>query len=287
MSTNIKYVSSRGNEYDLTAGYIHTTRDSDFHEYAWKADTTSLRYGDRVNQFQKEALELDAELIFKGKHEVIDSLIDKLRDEFEYDIKNQKIGRIYWNDWYISAYITESSTNEYGRNYLRNKIKIYAPYPFWVRERVYEIEPGTEEEEAEGEENKTYDYTYSYVYGKRSIKTVNIESSGSVNFKLVVFGSFSTLNLAIGNHVFRVSASASEGEYMVIDSRDYLDYEKRCYIQRTGGSVDNVFDYRDPKYELFKELEEGRHVIAYHGSGKIELTVYEERSEAAWTERSY
>ena len=70
---------------------------------------------------------------------------------------------------------------------------------------------------------------------------------------------------------------------MVIDSRDYLDYEKKCYVQKSGGGTENVFDYRNPNYELFSKLEEGRHVIAYHGSGRIELTVFEERSEPTWT----
>lgn len=280
---NLKYVSSRGKEYDLTAGYIHTTRDSDFHEYAWTADTTSLQYGARVNRFKKAALELDVELIFKGKRNQIDNEIDNLRNEFEYDIKNKQVGKLYWNDWYLNIYVIDSSTDEYGNNYLRNKLKVYAPYPFWIRERTYTIEAKAEETISEEETDKIYDYTYKYTYGKRTINSIQIESSGSVNFRLVVFGAFTVLNLAIGSHVYNVDYAASAGEYMVIDSRDYLDYEKKCYVQKSGGSTENAFDYRNPNYELFSKLEEGRHVIAYHGSGRIELTVFEERSEPTWT----
>ncbi len=280
---NLKYVSSRGKEYDLTAGYIHTTRDSDFHEYAWTADTTSLQYGTRVNRFKKAALELDVELIFKGKRNQIDNEIDNLRNEFEYDIKNKQVGKLYWDDWYLNIYVIDSSTDEYGNNYLRNKLKVYAPYPFWIRERTYTIEAKAEEAISEEETDKIYDYTYKYTYGKRTINSIQIESSGSVNFRLVVFGAFTVLNLAIGSHVYNVDYAASTGEYMVIDSRDYLDYEKKCYVQKNGGGTENAFDYRNPNYELFSKLEEGRHVIAYHGSGRIELTVFEERSEPTWT----
>lgn len=280
---NLKYVSSRGNEYDLIAGYIHTTRDSDFHEYAWSADTTSLQYGTRVNRFKKAALELEIELIFKGKRSQIDSEIDSLRNEFEYDIKNKQAGKLYWNDWYLNIYVIDSSTNEYGGNYLRNKLKVYAPYPFWIRERTYTIENTAEETVSEEETDKIYDYTYKYTYGKRRINSIQIESSGSVNFRLVVFGAFTVLNLTIGSHVYSVDYAANAGEYMVIDSRDYLDYEKKCYVQKSGGGTENAFDYRNPNYELFSKLEEGRHVVAYHGSGRIELTVFEERSEPTWT----
>lgn len=280
---NLKYVSSRGKEYDLTAGYIHTTRDSDFHEYAWTADTTSLQYGTRVNRFKKAALELDVELIFKGKRNQIDNEIDNLRNEFEYDIKNKQVGKLYWNDWYLNIYVIDSSTDEYGNNYLRNKLKVYAPYPFWIRERTYTIEAKAEETISEEVTDKVYDYTYKYTYGKRTINSIQIESSGSVDFRLVVFGAFTVLNLAIGSHVYNVDYAASTGECMVIDSRDYLDYEKKCYVQKNGGGTENAFDYRNPNYELFSKLEEGRHVIAYHGSGRIELTVFEERSEPTWT----
>jgi hypothetical protein len=279
---NLKYVSSRGNEYDLIAGYIHTTRDSDFHEYAWSADTTSLQYGTRVNRFKKAALELEIELIFKGKRSQIDSEIDSLRNEFEYDIKNKQVGKLYWNDWYLNIYVIDSSTNEYGGNYLRNKLKVYAPYPFWIRERTYNI---TGEEEAVSNDltGKTYDYTYSYTYGKRKINSIEIESSGSVNFRLSVFGTFNSLNLAIGNHVYDIDYSAGPNDFITIDSRNYLDYEKKCYLQKSSGEVVNVFDYRNPNYELFSKLESGRQVIAYHGTGNIELTIFEERSEPTWT----
>ncbi len=277
----LKYVSSRGNEYDLSAGYIHATRDSDFHSYEWSADATSLQYGARVNRFKKSPLELDIELIFKGKRNQIDEIVDKLRNDFEYDIKNKQVGKLYWDDWYLNIYVIDSSIKEYGGNYLRNKLKVYAPYPFWIRERTYTIEGS--KEKTIGEEEKIYNYTYSYNYGKRIINAINIESSGSVNFRLVVHGAFNALNLAIGSHVYSVDYAVSSGEYMVIDSRDYLDYEKKCYVQKTGGATENAFDYRDPRYELFSKLEEGRHVIAYHGSGKIELTVFEERSEPTWT----
>ena len=236
-----------------------------------------------MNRFKKAALELDVELIFRGKRNQIDNKIDNLRNEFEYDIKNKQVGKLYWNDWYLNIYVIDSSTDEYGNNYLRNKLKVYAPYPFWIRERTYTIEAKAEETISEEETDKIYDYTYKYTYGKRTINSIQIESSGSVNFRLVVFGTFTVLNLAIGSHVYNVDYAASAGEYMVIDSRDYLDYEKKCYVQKSGGGTENAFDYRNPNYELFSKLEEGRHVIAYHGSGRIELTVFEERSEPTWT----
>lgn len=276
----ITYESSRGNTYELTASTIHTNRDSDFHQYSWKADTTSLQYGEKVNRFEKKALELDVELIFKGKNK--DSVIDSLRNEFEYDLKNKKVGKLYWDDWYLNIYVIDSSIKEWGNNFIRNKLKIYAPYPFWIREQTYNIS-GEEEAASNDSTNKTYDYAYSYTYGKRKISSIEIESSGSVNFKLSAFGAFNSLNLAIGNHVYDIDYSAGSNDFMVIDSRNYLDYEKKCYLQKNTGEVVNTFDYRNPKHELFSRLESGRQVIAYHGTGKIELTIFEERSEPTWT----
>lgn len=276
----LKYVSSRGKEINLIAGKIHTTRSSDFHQYEWSMNTTELTYGTKIESFKKSALSFNAEFVLNGKHSVIDPIADNIREEFEYDVCNQQIGRVYWNEWYLPCYVVSSSTSEYGRNYLEMKVKIYAPYPFWLRERTYTIDA---KESARSIGGKKYSYTYDYTYGKRNVNYITIDSLKASNFKLSAHGPFTSFSLSIGGNKYEIDYEANANEYIVIDSRNYLDFTKKCYLQHVDGSTVNVFDYRSAKNEIFKKIEPGTHNIAFSGTGEVTITIYEERSEPLWT----
>ena len=65
---------------------------------------------------------------------------------------------------------------------------------------------------------------------------------------------------------------------MVIDTRDYLAIEDRCYVVSENGSHLNVFDYRDPESLLFHKIPPGPNVLNYARTYGIDLTLFQERS---------
>ena len=63
MKTQIKYIASSGNVYDLTTkDIIH--RVATYYDWVWKAEGAKRQYGMRVSSFSREAGQYEAELIF-------------------------------------------------------------------------------------------------------------------------------------------------------------------------------------------------------------------------------
>ncbi len=69
---------------------------------------------------------------------------------------------------------------------------------------------------------------------------------------------------------------------MVIDSRQNLDPDKRCYIVHANGKMENVYNDRDSEYSIFQKIPPGTVYIYYSRAYGIDLTVYVERGEPKW-----
>ena len=63
MQTQIKYIASSGNTYDLTTKDI-LTRVGDYYDWSWKPEGAKRQYGSRVSSFSRDAAQYEPELIF-------------------------------------------------------------------------------------------------------------------------------------------------------------------------------------------------------------------------------
>ena len=65
MKTQITYIASSGNRYNLTAnGALHRT--ANYYNWTWDVVGTNLQYGVRVSDFSRKPAEYDAEIIVYG-----------------------------------------------------------------------------------------------------------------------------------------------------------------------------------------------------------------------------
>ena len=133
MKTQIKYIASSGNVYDLTTkDIIH--RVATYYDWAWKAEGAKRQYGMRVSSFSRDAGQYEAELIFGKNQPDLKRMIQALHADFENDMRRMTPGRIIWGDYYIDCYINGSAVENLGFwKWLSNTIQIYAPYPFWIK----------------------------------------------------------------------------------------------------------------------------------------------------------
>lgn len=277
---NIKYVSSRGVEFNLLSFESAKLKDANFHKIEWIPETIVKQFGVTISRFTKNPQIFDCTFKFRGSPSNRKTLIDAFMYECEYDLAHQSAGRLYWNSQYIDCFFNTSDTHPDGY-YTEIKGSFYCPYPNWTEEQTLIIRPSDATEEGIPDYAKRYNPAYPYPYGYAYAKTAtffSINSPLDCNFKAVIYGATPSVSFNISGNTYTVNHSLRVGQIMVIDSRDTTPIEDKCYILNENGTKTNVFDYRDPSTSLFKKIPSGNGVFNYPRTYGIDLTIFQERS---------
>ena len=286
---NLKYISSNGIEFDLHDFTKAKLYKADFHDVSWEPETISRQYGTIVNRFKKKPQEFSCTFRFKGDPSARKAQIDTFIFEIENDIAKMIPGRLYWDNQYIEVYF--DSHNCYpvdsGMSWTELKGEYYAPFPFWIEEKIYHVDPSLPDypeeglpEDVKGYPKKrgfVYGYTYSYPYGINA-NTYFVDSPIGADFKIEIYGAISYFKMEVAGNNYQINHNLLYGEKLIIDSRDTLPLDKKCYIIRQNNDEENVFDYRDPTSSIFKRLPGGDVVINCNQPYKFDITLFCERS---------
>lgn len=279
--TNIFYIGSSGNVYQLRVDRMVRIHEANFHDYEWKYEISELQYGANIDRFRKDVAEYEFELVFTGSKGSRQIQIDALHADFERDIVNQTPGRIVWGDCYIDGYAVASVTEPFDGVHVwtRNTIKFMCPYPFWIQEKTYSYTPVSPDLRETDKEytDVHYGYPYSYVLGGGGM-SIDLDYYAGCDFKLTAFGAFSELYVTMGGNIYNVNYPVDSASYMVIDSRQTGNMKGEAYVM-TGGNKVNVFDFRNPYHSLFAKIPAGIITIQYPRTYGIDLTLFMERSE--------
>lgn len=258
-------------------------------EYSYDND------GIKTSRFYKKPREFKGELMVfsindlqnTSKETMWEQAINDLQKILAVDVINNKNGKLHTdNGDYLSCKIIASEKKEWNvlNNFVRNDLTILTDLPFWINEQKVIISPISEELIGEGEEGiKTYPYTYPYRYPLLQTETlVDVEHYTDSDFKLIVYGPTTSVNIEINNHPYIVEYPLEKGEHMVIDSRKYVPKEERLYVVRTNGEKENIFNYRGVEHSVFQKIPYGQIKIDYPRTYGLELTIFKERSEPPW-----
>ena len=283
----IKYVSSQGVEFNLLSFEYCKLYKADFHKVKWKTETVAQQYGTLVNRFKKDAISFSCTFRFTGSHDQRKKQIDDFVFQTEYDICKMVAGRIYWDDQYIGVFMTDHDCKPVndGMNWTEVTATFYAPYPFWIEERKIIIRPS--EGASEGfpenvigypeDRDWVYGYEYAYPYAKNAV-SLRADSPLESDFKAVIYGPAALVQFNVNGHTYKVDYPLRINQYMVIDTRAVVEFNKRCYVRSSNGSEVNVFNYRDPSSSLFKKLPSGNFVFSFQRNYGIDLYIFQERS---------
>lgn len=284
---NLRYVSSNGIEFDLHDFSKAKLQKADFHNVEWEPETVKRQYGTTVNRWTKSAQVFDVTFRFKGDASQRKQQIDNLIFETENDIAKNTPGRIYWNEQYIEVYFDSHDCQpvDAGMTWTELKGKFYAPFPFWIEEQSFHIDPTLPDpswipRDAKGypmERNISYAYTYSYPYGANS-GVFFVDTPLGADFRTVVYGPVTDVKMIINGNNYEIDYPLRMGQKMVIDSRDTLPLDKKCYVINENDTEINVFDYRDPTSQLFKRLPGGNIVVYVSQPYTLDITLFLERS---------
>lgn len=288
MSVNLKYVSSKGVEFNLLDFDVIKLYKADFHNVKWIPEVIQKQYGTTINRFTKGPQIFDVTFRLKGDPGKRKQQIDDFIYQTEYDIAKMSPGRLWWNNQYIDVYLNEHDCYpvDDGQEWTEVEGQMYACFPFWIEEKYIYIDPEYYDPSFQREDNKgypldrniAYGYTYSYPYtGNGGILT--IDSPFGCDFRIEVHGPINEyFSVFINAKELRINYPINSAQKLIIDSRDTLPIDQKCYVLNPNGTTINVFDYRSPDSILFERYI-GDFVILYAPQKYIiDLTLFMERS---------
>lgn len=308
----INYVSSTGKVKSLIGDKMRATSGS-FHKYSWVPNQKERDFGDILYGFKRKAATYEIILTFRGDIEERRVQMDELTALFESDVINKTPGKIWYGDYYIPCYVTESESgvSETWNNWSTKKINIYCPYPFWCRDKTchFYTNPDAIMEEAPREEiseivesvstepeyprdypyeyalrykppikrKNLRDYPYDY-YKNHTVGRLDNDHFAESDFKMIVYGPCTHLEIRIGSNLYRVSAILYDNEYLVIDSR-----ERTIVKYGINGVQTNLFNARDKEHYIFQKIPAGKQTVRWNAQYSFDVILYQERSEPLWS----
>ena len=277
MKTQIKYIASSGNVYDLTTKDI-LHRTANYYDWSWTADGAKRQYGQRVSRFSRDPATYEADLIFHGNPAELRRTIQALHNDFENDMRRMTPGRLVWGDYYIDAYINGSAVENISYwSWISNKIQILAPYPFWIKEEKVVL-PSASEGSSEFLDFP-YDYPYDYTAPVIGEKVIKSDSPFTSEFTMIIYGEAVNPRVVINGHPYVLYTTIPAGAYVVIDSK-----QRTIMMYGTGGQKTNVFDYRNKSDSIFEKIPEGNLKITWDAIFGVDLTIFREKSEPEFEE---
>lgn len=278
MKTQIRYIASSGNVYDLTTKNI-MHRVASYYNWVWKAEGAKRQYGLRVSNFSRDAAQYEAELIFDARDPAeARRMIKALHNDFENDMRRMTPGRLVWGDYYIDCYINGSEVENISFwKWLVNTIQVYAPYPFWIKEEHVAL--STAEEVSGTYLDYTYDYSYDYAAPAVGEKIVYSESPFTSEFKMVIYGEAVNPRIVVNGYPYVLYTTIPAGSYVIIDSK-----QRTIMMYGSGGQKTNVFDFRNKTDSIFEKLPAGNLSIVWDATFGADLTIYREQAEPEFEE---
>ncbi len=309
----VRYQNSNGIICDLQSANIKI-KDTKLHSYSWKVSGNNQKFGVLVDHFEKDPLAFKMELKISGTENEKKEIANKLCDIFDYDVRENKPGKLFFDEYYIECYITDSETAPGDYFDVKKTINFYCPYPFWIKETFYQFRPqqipvkepdiqypvisgGTYSEKAL--ENKAvlgefpfdmarpsnikitypmFGFPFDFAATNYGRRTINNPSFTDSNFILTIYGFADNPSIMIAGHPYTVYATIYEGERMVINSVDRT-------VLKIGrmGEVTSLYNSREKNISVFQKIPPGAHVVTWPGSYGIDLTLLDERSEPKWS----
>lgn len=307
----IRYINSQGECAELSA-FPTRIREASLHNYSWKYDGKSRRYGTKISRFTKDPAEYEITIAFTGSAKTQRENLNNFYEITERDVMSVQPGKLYFDEYYIECFVIKSTTEptEFSRS--ERTVNILAPYPFWIRETTYQYLP--EEETGETDINSPvitgkdytgeplengatirefkfdflrrsdkrvsyplFDFTFDFIHtrGRRILDNASFKES---EFVMTIYGYVDTPNIIIAGHQYIVNATAFEGERIVIDSRNGT-------VTKIGrlGERTNLYNSRDKVNSVFEKIPAGVQTISWSGGFGFDITLYDERSEPKWT----
>jgi len=280
---NLIYTSDNGISFPLVAEGMYL-KDASFHEYEYTPEKVSYKYGDLLKLFTKDAIKYKVKLAFSGSETERQRNIEKIHDAWEHDIITQKAGKLTWNGYEIDCYFITSKVYPNDSNTrTMNDVVIYCPYPFWLRETLYQIQTTGEGSVIDGLDFP-FDLPCDLGFGGYR-KVIPFETTVPLDFRMVIYGEAIDPSIYINGHLYEANITVPANGKLTISSVEKNDREKAMILTYPSGTEASVLYSRNRESYIFEPIipKNGQVIVSSGQTLTIDLYLVEKRSEPKWT----
>lgn len=273
------YINSRGEKIDFS-NHPYLFQFGDLLNYSWSYEEiqqNSVNFKKEIKEYTVSIAVLpDFKIPLDKRKAKFNEYIEHLLEVFEYDILNKTYGKLYADSGsYLECNIIASKKTDWniGKPFMFNEFTVLAN-PVWITTKKYEFEK-EEIKIFENDTAKVYDYEYPYQYlDDTGARTFINDHFMDCDFKIIAYGSFSEFFIDINGHIYQVSVSLDNSEYLEIDSK------KKTIIKtdRMGNKI-NCYNLQNYNSNVFQKFPTGVNTLSYNNQFGLEITLYQERSE--------
>ena len=279
MLENIRYTNHLGETIKFDKSEHILIAHNDLRDYSWDYDTES----DRITEFKLTG-KTEKSLPVRIFGETADKVREARNNLFRVinaDITANKPGAIWYDDYYMTGFIFESSKSRYMPNYGNITLKFVTDNPYWIKERLLSFRPGQSISlENYGNYKKyAYKYNYQYVDGSEN-QTVTNEALSPAPFILKIYGAATNPDIAIGSDHHKINTTLSAGQTLILTA---IDNNKTIIRINADGTKTNLFNSREKSIDVFKKIPTGTFNVSWEGEYTFDIIVFDRRSEPPWT----
>lgn len=278
MLENIRYTNHLGETISFNYSEHIIISHNDLRDYSWDYDTES----DRITEFKLTGkTEKSLPVRIFGEADEVRETRNRLFRIINADITANKPGAIWYDDYYMTGFIFESSKARYMPDYGNITLKFVTDNPYWIKERLLSFRPGQSIPVENYGNYKKYAYRYGYQYVDSSEnQTVTNEALSPAPFILKIYGAAENPDIAIGQDHHIINTTLSVGQTLILTA---IDNNKTIKRINANGTETNLFNSREKSIDVFKQIPTGTFNVSWNGDFVFDIIVFDRRSEPPWT----
>lgn len=196
----------------------------------------------------------------------------------EKDLRAGKKGKLYVGDYYLECNIYGMSNSDYliKDYFLKTTMQVCTDRPMWKRSILHSFKSQNINSSELGKDYP-FDYSIDLLAKVQGQQTILNDSDFATDFIMTIYGSVSSPEILINNHLYAMKSIISDGEKIVIDS------DAGTITKHSGGTQYNVFNERYKEKSVFEKIANGLCSVQWDNSFDFDIILLDARAEPMWT----
>lgn len=240
----------------------------------------SYKYnGNKISGFYDTVSEIPFSInVYADSKEEYKSAANRFFEVTEYDVVNNKKGKLYYNGQYVECNLISNKKSDWFEQiglHVAN-VNMVTDFPYWIHEMSKQFMPAIVPGIQDGLDFQ-FDYPFEFANNGPGTEKWFVDHYMPCDFEMTIYGPCIEPKIYVNRYPYQIHTILEEGEYLTIDSRrnSVIKYKR-------NGEIENIYNSRDFSYSVFKKMPCGLMYFDWNGMFGFDLTVFLERSEPKW-----
>lgn len=270
MRDQMKFVNHIGEVIEFGKDCI-LINENDFRNYQWEYETQN----ERIKSFNKKITQKTLPIIVLGKESK--KAADKLFEVIEKDVIENKPGKMYIGNYYISGFFYGKNNSDYTqKNTIIISLKFITTESVWVKEERKRFYPQTEPYALSGLDFPT-DFSFDFASNDAGTALWNIDHYAPSHFEMIIYGPCVNPRVLVNGYSYQIFTELESNDYLILDSKNHTVTK---YL--ANGTTANLYNSRQFTPSVFEKIPGGQLTLNWSGAFGFDIILFVERSEPKW-----